>query len=102
MKESRPAQDGSFSAPTKVEHHFSDEEVRRHYEHILTSTDLYPPELHQAVRAVLADGVADYNWTEKGREICGLFTAYGRPGVFRARYCTAQKLRGEERHFLLF
>ena len=72
-----PAQDGSFSAPTKVEHHFSDEEVRRHYEHILTSTDLYLPELHQAVRAVLADGVTDYNWTEKGREVCGLFSAYG-------------------------
>ena len=48
-----PAQDGSLSASPKVEHHFSDEEVRRHYEHILTSTDLYPPELHQAVRAAL-------------------------------------------------
>mgnify|MGYP001015369297 FL=1 len=50
-----PAQDGSLSASPKVEHHFSDEEVRRHYEHILTSTDLYLPELHQAVRAVLAE-----------------------------------------------
>ena len=28
-----PAQDGSLSASPKVEHHFSDEEVRRHYEH---------------------------------------------------------------------
>ena len=90
-----PAQDGSFSAPTKVEHHFSDEEVRRHYEHILTSTDLYPPELHQAVRAVLADGVADYNWTEKGREICGLFTAYG-DREFQGEVLYRTKLRGED------
>ena len=29
-----PAQDGSLSASPKVEHHFSDEEVRRHYEHM--------------------------------------------------------------------
>ena len=90
-----PAQDGSFSAPTKVEHHFSDEEVRRHYEHILTSTDLYPAELHQAVRAVLADGVMDYNWTEKGREICGLFTAYG-DREFQGEVLYRTKLRGED------
>ena len=90
-----PAQDGSLSASPKVEHHFSDEEVRRHYEHILTSTDLYPPELHQAVRAVLADGVADYNWTEKGREICGLFTAYG-DREFQGEVLYRTKLRGED------
>lgn len=90
-----PAQDGSLSASPKVEHHFSDEEVRRHYEHILTSTDLYPAELHQAVRAVLADGVTDYNWTEKGREICGLFTAYG-DREFQGEVLYRTKLRGED------
>ena len=90
-----PAQDGSFSASTKVEHHFSDEEVRRHYEHILTSTDLYPAELHQAVRAVLADGVTDYNWTEKGRAICGLFTAYG-DREFQGEVLYRTKFRGED------
>ena len=89
-----PAQDGSLSASPKVEHHFSDEEVRRHYEHILTSTDLYPPELHQAVRAVLADGVTDYNWTEKGREVCGLFSAYG-DREFQGEVLYRTKLRGE-------
>ena len=90
-----PAQDGSLSASTKDEHRFSDEEVRRHYEHILTSTDLYPAELHQAVRAVLADGVTDYNWTEKGREICGLFTAYG-DREFQGEVLYRTKLRGED------
>ena len=90
-----PAQDGSFSASAKAEHRFSDEEVRRHYEHILTSTDLYPAELHQAVRAVLADGVTDYNWTEKGREICGLFTAYG-DREFQGEVLYRTKLRGED------
>ena len=90
-----PAQDGSLSASPKVEHHFSDEEVRRHYEHILTSTDLYPPELHQAVRAVLADGVTDYNWTEKGREVCGLFSAYG-DRELQGEVLYRTKLRGED------
>lgn len=90
-----PAQDGSLSASPKVEHHFSDEEVRRHYEHILTSTDLYPPELHQAVRAALADGVTDYNWTEKGREVCGLFSAYG-DREFQGEVLYRTKLRGED------
>lgn len=90
-----PAQDGSLSVSPNVEHHFSDEEVRRHYEHILTSTDLYPAELHQAVRAVLADGVTDYNWTEKGREICGLFTAYG-DREFQGEVLYRAKLRGED------
>ena len=90
-----PAQDGSLSASPKVEHHFSDEEVRRHYEHILTSTDLYPAELHQAVRAVLADGVTDYNWTEKGREVCGLFSAYG-DREFQGEVLYRTKLRGED------
>lgn len=90
-----PAQDGSLSASPKVEHHFSDEEVRRHYEHILTSTDLYPPELHQAVRAVLADGVTDYNWTEKGREVCGLFSAYG-DREFQGEVLYRTKPRGED------
>lgn len=90
-----PAQDGYFSVFPKSEHHFSDEEVRHHYEHILTSTDLYPAELHQAVRAVLADGVTDYNWDEKGREICGLFTAYG-DREFQDEVLYRTKLRGED------
>ena len=90
-----PAQDGSPSAFQKPEHHFSDEEVRCHYEHILTSTDLYPAELHQAVRTVLADGVTDFNWTEKGREICGLFTAYG-DREFQDEVLYRTKLRGED------
>ena len=90
-----PAQDGSLSASAKAEHRFSDEEIRRHYEHILTSTDLYPAELHQAVRAVLADGVTDYNWTEKGRAICGLFTAYG-DREFQGEVLYRTKLRGED------
>ena len=90
-----PAQDGSPFVFQKPEHHFSDGEVRRHYEHILTSADLYPTELHQAVRAVLADGVTDYNWTEKGREICGLFTAYG-DREFQGELLYRTKLRGED------
>lgn len=71
-----PTQDGSLSTSPKVGHRFSDEGIRRHYRHILTSTDLYPPEPHQAVRTVLADGITDYSWMEKDQEVCGLFSAY--------------------------
>lgn len=88
--------DGSFSVPAEQPtRHFSDAEVRHHYEHILTSTDLYPAELHQAVRAALADGVTDYNWTEKGREICNLFTAYG-DREFQGDVLYRTQLRGED------
>ncbi len=44
---------------------------------------------------MLADGVADYNWTEKGREICGLFTAYG-DREFQGEVLYRTKLRGED------
>lgn len=88
--------DGSFSVPAEQPtRHFSDAEVRHHYEHILTSTDLYPAELHQAVRAALADGVTDYNWAEKGREICNLFTAYG-DREFQGDVLYRTQLRGED------
>lgn len=88
--------DGSFSVPAEQPtRHFSDAEVRQHYEHILTSTDLYPAELHQAVRAALADGVTDYNWAEKGRDICNLFTAYG-DREFQGDVLYRTQLRGED------
>ena len=44
---------------------------------------------------MLADGVTDYNWTEKGREICGLFTAYG-DREFQSEVLYRTKLRGED------
>ena len=47
------------------------------------------------MRAALADGVTDYNWTEKGREICGLFTAYG-DREFQGEVLYRTKLRGED------
>lgn len=47
------------------------------------------------MRAVLADGVTDYNWAEKGREICGLFTAYG-DREFQGEVLYRTKLRGED------
>lgn len=47
------------------------------------------------MRAVLADGVTDYNWTEKGREVCGLFSAYG-DREFQGEVLYRTKLRGED------
>ena len=70
--------DGSFSVPAKQPtRHFTDAEVRRNYEYILTSTNLYPPELHSAVRSVLSEPPLNPDWSDKGRQIAALFTPYG-------------------------
>lgn len=55
----------------------SDEEVRRHYEFILTSTELYPSELHRAMRELLAEPPTDYDWRQKAPGVRALFRAYG-------------------------
>lgn len=70
--------DGSFSVSTEQPtRHFTDAEVRRNYEYILTSTNLYPPELHSAVRSVLSEPPLNPDWSDKGRQIAALFTPYG-------------------------
>ena len=70
--------DGSFSVPAEQPtRHFTDAEVRRNYEYILTSTNLYPPELHSAVRSVLSEPPLNPDWSDKGRQIAALFTRYG-------------------------
>ena len=70
--------DGSFSVPAEQPtRHFTDAEVRRNYEYILTSTNLYPPELHSAVRSVLSEPPLNLDWSDKGRQIAALFTPYG-------------------------
>ena len=70
--------DGSFSVPTEQPtRHFTDTGVRRNYEYILTSTNLYPPELHSAVRSVLSEPPLNPDWSDKGRQIAALFTPYG-------------------------
>lgn len=70
--------DGSFSVPeVQPTRHFTDTEVRRNYEYILTSTNLYPPKLHSAVRSVLSEPPLNPDWSDKGRQIAALFTPYG-------------------------
>lgn len=70
--------DGSFPVPAEQPtRHFTDAEVRRNYEYILTSTNLYPPELHSAVRSVLSEPPLNPDWSDKGRQIAALFTPYG-------------------------
>lgn len=69
---------GSFSVPAEQPtRHFTDAEVRRNYEYILTSTNLYPSELHSAVRSVLSEPPLNPDWSDKGRQIAALFTPYG-------------------------
>ena len=69
---------GSFSVPMEQPtRDFTDAEVRHNYEYILTSTNLYPSELHSAVRSVLSEPPLNPDWSDKGRQIAALFTPYG-------------------------
>ncbi len=73
----------------------SDEEVRRHYEYILTSTNLYPSDLHRAMREIVTDAPEDYEWSRKSKQVCDLFSQYGnREYQGEVLYRTA--LRGED------
>ena len=67
-------ENGSFPPPPAV---MSDEEVRHHYEYILTSDNLYPKELHAALRSFLTDEPENGDWTEKAGQTKAAFEQYG-------------------------
>lgn len=88
--------DGSFSVPAEQPtRHFTDAEVRRNYEYILTSTNLYPPELHSAVRSVLSEPPLNPDWSDKGRQITALFTPYG-DREYQGDFLYRTRLHGED------
>ena len=88
--------DGSFSIPAEQPtRHFTDAEVRRNYEYILTSTNLYPPELHSAVRSVLSEPPLNPDWSDKGRQIAALFTPYG-DREYQGNHLYRTRLHGED------
>lgn len=88
--------DGSFSVPAEQPtRHFTDAEVRRNYEYILTSTNLYPSELHSAVRSVLSEPPLNPDWSDKGRQIAALFTPYG-DREYQGNLLYRTRLHGED------
>lgn len=88
--------DGSFSVPAEQPtRHFTDAEVRRNYEYILTSTNLYPSELHSAVRSVLSEPPLNPDWSDKGRQIAALFTPYG-DREYQGNHLYRTRLHGED------
>lgn len=54
-----------------------DGEIRRHVRYVLTSTNLYPSELHNAMRRLLSGQPADRNRRETAKEACRIFSEYG-------------------------
>ena len=54
-----------------------DGEIRRHVRYVLTSANLYPPELHNAMRRLLSGQPADRNRRETAKEACRIFSEYG-------------------------
>lgn len=79
----------------------SDAEVRRHYEFILTSTELYPSELHYAMRELLAEPPEDYDWRRKAPAVCNLFSSYGNR-EYQGEVLYRTELRGEDGISLYF
>lgn len=69
-----PSKDGSVSLPKRQ---MSDVEIRRHYLYVLTSTNLYPSKLHNAMRVLLSEQPVDHDWREKGKVVGRLFAEYG-------------------------
>lgn len=72
--EPEPPKDGSGSL---FRRQMSDAEIKRHYLYVLTSTNLYPSELHNAMRTLLSEQPDDHDWREKGKAVGRLFTEYG-------------------------
>lgn len=65
------SQDGSFFAPFSL----TDEQVRRNCESILTSTELYPPELYRTVRSLYEqDGLSP---EQKATSLGKIYSTYG-------------------------
>ena len=67
-------ENGNFPPPPAV---MSDDEVRRHYEYILTSENLYPKELHAALRSFLTDEPKNADWSDKAEQTKAVFGGYG-------------------------
>ena len=90
-------ENGSFPEPPPV---MSDDEVRRHYEYILTSENLYPKELHAALRSLLSDEPENDDWTEKAEQTKAVFAEYGnREFQGEVKYRTVLRDEGVQMYF---
>ena len=90
-------ENGSFPEPPPV---MTDEEVRRHYEYILTSENLYPKELHAALRSFLSDEPENDDWTEKAEQTKAAFAEYGnREFQGQIKYRTVLRDEGVQMYF---
>lgn len=90
-------ENGSFPEPPPV---MSDDEVRRHYEYILTSENIYPKELHTALRLFLSDAPENADWTEKAEQTKAVFSRYGnREFQGEVKYRTVLRDEGVQMYF---
>ncbi len=90
-------ENGSFPEPPPV---MSDDEVRRRYEYILTSENLYPKELHAALRSFLTDEPENADWTEKAAQTKAAFEQYGgREFQGEVKYRTVLRDEGVQMYF---
>ena len=73
-----PPKDGSVRLSEnnpKVE--MSDDEIVRHYETVLMSTDIYPIELHRRLYLILKDEANNGDWQSVSGEVYSVFAEYG-------------------------
>lgn len=55
----------------------SDEEIVKHYETILMSTDVYPIEMHRRLYLILKDEPDNSDWQSVSNEVYSIFAEYG-------------------------
>lgn len=74
----------------------SDDEIVKHYETILMSTDVYPIEMHRRLYLILKDEPDNSDWQSVSNEVYSIFAEYGNPVSIRVRfvsYRTCQQRR---------
>ena len=55
----------------------SDDQIRKHYENILTNTDIYPIELHRRLYLLLKDEPDNAFWESVSEDVASIYEEYG-------------------------
>lgn len=73
-----PPKDGSVRlSENNPKAEMSDDEIVRHYETVLMSTDIYPIELHRRLYLILKDEPNNGDWQSVSGEVYSVFAEYG-------------------------
>ena len=73
--EKESSNDGSFLLPEYIQPPLTDEQVRHYYEHILTSTEMYPTEMYGAIRILFTRN--NLSFEQKAEAFGSIYSEFG-------------------------